>query len=101
MTYGFVHDVPANEEMYREIRARIGDRRPDGLVAHIVMRRDEGLRYVDVWETQADWERFHDERVDPAVSAVLASYGLAHDPSIATFTEFDVVDAWIGSPVSV
>ena len=30
MAYGFVTDVPANEEMYGEIRARLGDERPRG-----------------------------------------------------------------------
>ena len=27
------------------------------------IRRDHGLRYIDVWDTQTDWERFRDERV--------------------------------------
>ena len=101
MAYGFVQDVPANEEMYREIKVRLGEQRPDGLVAHVALRREQGLRYVDVWDSREQWERFREERLEPAVEAVLASYGLPHDHSQVTITEFDVVDAWLGEPAAV
>jgi hypothetical protein len=101
MAYGFVQDVPASEEMYREIKVRLGGQRPEGLVAHVALRREQGLRYVDVWDTREQWERFRAERLEPAVDAVLASYGLPHDHSLVTITEFDVVDAWLGAPAAV
>ena len=101
MAYGFVQDVPANEEMYREIKVRLGEQRPDGLVAHVALRREQGLRYVDVWDSREQWERFREERLEPAVEAVLASYGLPHDHSQVTITEFDVVDAWLGEHAAV
>ena len=94
--YGFIQDVPANEEMYRQIKARLGDQPPKGLVAHVVLTRDGGLRYVDVWETQADWERFRDEQVEPAVDAVLSAVGLPHDHSLVHTEEVTIVDAWLG-----
>ena len=63
MAYGFVQDVPANEEMYRQIRDRLGEDRPDGLVAHKQLGRiatslDDmrealrGLLEVDVYREQ-------------------------------------------------
>ena len=97
--YGFIQDVPANEEMYAQIKARLGDRPPKGLVAHVVLTREGGLRYVDVWETQADWERFRDEEVEPAVEAVLSAIGLPHDHSLVHTEEVTIVDAWLGDPV--
>lgn len=97
--YGFVQDVPANEEMYRQIRARLGEQPPTGLVAHVVLSREGGLRYVDVWETQADWERFRDEEVEPAVDAVLGAIGLPHDHSLVHTEEVTIVDAWLGDRV--
>ena len=97
MAYGFIEDVPANEEMYEQVKARIGEEAPKGLVAHIVVQREGGLRYIDVWDTEADWKRFHDEKVDPAVIEVLASYGITPDPSMVQFEEIDVVDTWLGS----
>ena len=97
--YGFIQDVPANEEMYRQIKARLGDQPPKGLVAHVVLTRDGGLRYIDVWETQADWERFRDEQVEPAVDAVLSAVGLPHDHSLVHTEEVTIVDAWLGDRV--
>ena len=97
--YGFIQDVPANEEMYGQIRSRLGDQPQKGLVAHVVLTMDGGLRYVDVWETQADWERFRDEEVEPAVDAVLSAIGLPHDHSLVHTEEVTIVDAWLGDRV--
>lgn len=96
MSFAFVQDVPANEQIYRQIRAKLGDEAPKGLISHVAFTREGGLRYVDVWETQADWERFQAERAEPAVDEVLASYGIPHDHSMVTFEEIDVIDTWLG-----
>jgi len=97
--YGFIQDVPANEEIYQQIKARLGEQPPKGLVAHVVLSREGGLRYVDVWETQADWERFRDEEVEPAVEAVLSAIGLPHDHSLVHTEEVTIVHAWLGDRV--
>ena len=97
--YGFIQDVPADEEMYRQIKARLGEQPPKGLVVHVVLPREGGLRYVDVWETQADWARFRDEEVEPAVGAVLSAIGLPHDHSLVHTEEVTIVDAWLGDRV--
>jgi hypothetical protein len=97
MSYAFVQDVPANEAVYRQIRDRLGDETPQGLVAHVVIKRDAGLRYVDVWDTRADWERYRDEHVDPAVREVLAGLGIPHDPSQVDHQQVEVIEAWLGS----
>ena len=92
MPYAFIQDVPANEHIYGQVRAKLGDDKPNGLVAHVVIKRDAGLRYLDVWDTQADWERFRDERVDPAVGEVLAGLGIPHDHSMVSFETVEVID---------
>jgi hypothetical protein len=94
MAYAFVQDVPADERLYREIRVELGEDRPDGLVAHLVFKREGGLRYVDLWDSQADWERFRDERAEPAVDRVLGRYGIPHDHSLVTFERLELVDTW-------
>jgi hypothetical protein len=73
MPFSFIRDVPFNEEQYAEIRSEIGDEVPNGLVTHLAIRRDMGLRYIDVWDTEADWERFRDERVSPAVQKMMST----------------------------
>jgi hypothetical protein len=95
MPYAFIQDVPANEEMYREIRAILPVEAPKGLLAHVVMKREGGaLRYLNVWETEADWFRFRDEEVEPAVGKVLASRGIPHDHDMVTSETIDVIDTW-------
>ena len=96
MPYGFMQDVPADEAMYRQIRELLPSEAPKGLVAHLVMERPEGgLRYVDVWDTEADWERFRDEQVEPAVGQVLASFGIPHTHDDVHSHTFEVIDAWV------
>lgn len=97
MSYAFIQDVPADEAMYREIRKRLGDEPPKGLVAHVVIKREGGLRYVDVWDTEADWDRYRWEKVEPAVDGVLGELGIHHDHSLVTLEEIEVIDTWVGS----
>ena len=97
MAFGFIEDVPVDEKLYGEIRARMGDETPDGLIAHIAVKRDGGLRYIDVWESEADWKRFHEATVDPAVVEVLAGYGITPDPARVTFETMDLVETWVPS----
>jgi hypothetical protein len=96
MTYGFIQDVPATLEMYDQIRDGIGDETPPGLISHVAIEREGGLRYVDVWETEEDWERFRQERLEPVVGKVLAAHGLEVDHSQVVFDPVTVLDTWIG-----
>jgi hypothetical protein len=96
MAYGFIQDVPANAEIYQLIKDKLGDSPPPGMIAHLVMAREGGLRYIDVWETEEAWNQFRDERVEPAVSEVLASFGIPHDHSMVVNEPFEVIDAWLG-----
>jgi hypothetical protein len=97
MPHAFIQDVPADEAMYRQIRSGLPADVPKGLISHVVIKRAEGgLRYVDVWETEADWERFRDDHVEPIVTAVLAGHGLPHDHSLVRFEPLDVIEAWVG-----
>jgi hypothetical protein len=89
---------PANEEIYGKVRALLPEDAP-GLQAHIVIKRDGGLRYVDVWDEEASWLAFRDAHVEPAVDEVLASYGIPHDHSMVTTEPIDVIDVWCGRAV--
>jgi hypothetical protein len=96
MTYAFIQDVPANAEIYSMIKAKLSSTTPAGLIAHIVITRDSGLRYVDVWETEESWMRYRDEHVEPAVGEVLASFGFPHDHSMVVTEQVEVIDVWLG-----
>jgi hypothetical protein len=97
MPYAFIQDVPADEGMYAEIRARLGDAPPKGLISHVVVPGESGgLRYIDLWDSAEDWDRFREEQVEPVVGQVLAAHGLPHDHSLVRFEELRPVDVWVG-----
>lgn len=98
--YAFTQDVPATEAMYERIRPRLGDQPPEGLVMHLAVKTATGLRYIDVWNSEADWGRFHDGRVEPAVTAVLAESGVEMDRSQVRFEPQDIVDVWLGAELA-
>ena len=100
MPYAFIQDVPANAEIYSMIKARLGSTTPPGLIAHIVITREAGLRYVDVWETEDAWIQFRDEHVEPAVAEVLAGFGFPHDHSMVVTEQVEVIDVWVGESVA-
>jgi hypothetical protein len=94
MAYAFTLDVPANEELYEEIRAELPETPPAGLLMHLVVPGPIGLRYIDVWEDRGAWEHARDTVLEPAAERVLARHGLPHDESLTKFEELDAVDVW-------
>ena len=97
MPYAFFYDVPANEGMYRQVKEAIGGGQPQGLVVHIVVQTESGLRHIDVWDTKQEWERYRDERVEPAVHKVLTAAGFTEMPPDPPVQEVRVVDVWTGA----
>jgi hypothetical protein len=96
MPYAFIRDVPINDTQYAEVKAAIGDEFPKGLIVHLAVRQEEGLRYIDVWDTEADWDRFRDERVNPAVRAMMAAHGITPPTTPLPQQLLEVIDAWVG-----
>jgi len=96
MTHAFSYEVPANEQMYRQVKEAIGDEQPEGLVVHLVVQAEAGLRHIEVWESKADWDRFHAERVEPAVHQVLTAAGFTEMPPDPPVEDLALVDVWLG-----
>jgi hypothetical protein len=72
MTFAFTQDVPIDAGFYSRIVDGLGEEPPAGLVVHLAVERPEGgLRYVDVWESEADFDRFAEERLHPVVHGLL------------------------------
>lgn len=62
MAYVTVEDVAATWEQYERSLAALVDPAPAGLILHAAGKTDEGYRIVDVWESEAAWERFRSRR---------------------------------------
>lgn len=95
MPFATIQDAPATEEMYQDVRAQLGDETPKGLLAHVALKAEGGLQYIDVWETEADWDRFHAEKLGPAVDAMLTKFGVPRPVTAPARQTPDVVGVWI------
>lgn len=97
MTYAFTQDVPIDAAMYKKIADGLGEEPPKGLIVHIAIERPEGgLRYIDVWETEADCDNFGEERLHPVVHALLAEIFGDETPPEPERTPLSVIHTWCG-----
>lgn len=96
MTYAFTQDVPIDQATYERIVAGLGPELPPGLVCHVAIARPEGgLRYIDVWETEADSETFAETRLHPVVHPMLAAvFGDDKVPDEPERAPIDVIHVW-------
>lgn len=97
MSYACSYEVPATVEMYQQVRRLIGDAKPNGLIAHVVVRSDAGLRHLEVWDSEDQWRDFQENRVEPAVHEVLRAAGFTEMPPEPPTETLDLVDVWLGS----
>jgi hypothetical protein len=70
VTYAYVQDVASSWDQYERITAPLVNPPPKGLVVHLAGPTDEGVRIIDVWESEEAWERFRAERLAPAIAAL-------------------------------
>ena len=95
MTYAFTQDVPIDAAFYKRILDGLGDEPPAGLIVHIAVERPEGgLRYIDVWESEADWDRFGEERLHPVVHGLLSEAFGGRIPPEPSRDPLPVIHAW-------
>jgi hypothetical protein len=95
MTYAFTQDVPIDAAFYGRISDGLGAEPPAGLIVHLALERPEGgLRYIDVWETEADADRFTEERLHPVVHELLHEVFGDDLPAEPERHPVSVVHAW-------
>ena len=98
MAYAFTQDVPIDADTYMRIIDGLGSAPPDGLIVHLAVERAEGgLRYFDVWESEAHWGRFAEERLHPVVHPLLRETFGDQLPPEPEQTPLRVIDAWLGA----
>ena len=92
MPHAFYYDVPGNERIYERVKTEIGDSRPDGLLLHMVVKQGSGLRHINVWESKQEFQRFQQERVQPAVAKVLKEMSVSEQPVPPELQDLELVD---------
>jgi hypothetical protein len=58
-----------------------GDVQPDGAIFHWVAQTDDGILVVDVWESDAQFEKFAKEQIRPYTQQV----GITDEPKMTRF----------------
>ena len=95
MTYAFTQDVPIDAVVYQKVLDRLGDDPPKGMISHVAIERPEGgLRYIDVWESEEDWDRFAEERLHPVVHPILSAAFGDNFPPEPERTPLPVIHVW-------
>ncbi|HEX2784570.1 MAG TPA: hypothetical protein VHN36_13375 [Ilumatobacteraceae bacterium] len=95
MTYAFTQDVPIDAAFYRRITDGLGDDPPKGLIVHLAIERPEGgLRYLDMWESEEDCNRFAEERLHPVVHELLSEIFGDNLPDEPPRTPISVIHHW-------
>lgn len=80
MAVAVISKLPAavDQVMFEKVSEKIGAHQhpPDGLVAHMASQTDTGIEIFDLWESEADFRKFFQERVAPQVQAAAQQMGL-------------------------
>ena len=83
MVYAFTQDVPIDEARYRKIIDELGPEPLAGCLLHLCVRRaDGGLRYIDVWESEAACAAAFEERIHPAVDTAFGGRRPGVEPEV-------------------
>jgi hypothetical protein len=70
VAYAYVQDVASSWDQYERVAGALVDPPPLGLILHIAGPTDEGVRIIDLWESEEAWGRFRAERLAPAIAAL-------------------------------
>jgi hypothetical protein len=67
-----IQEFPATLEQYEAVNAELDSRSnpPEGLIIHTGGQVGDGMRVIDVWESEGAWQQFLNDRLVPAVTKV-------------------------------
>jgi hypothetical protein len=78
-------------EQYEATRELVGWERevPEGAIFHIAFFDDGGFKVVDLWESEEDFQRFADNRLNPGIAQI----GIDGEPKVTFAPAHRVFDA--------
>ena len=93
--FAFTQDVPIDAAFYRRITDGLVETPPHGLLVHLAIERPEGgLRYIDIWESEASFDEFAEGRLHPVVHGLLSELFGEQLPPEPQRTSLSVVHVW-------
>ncbi len=91
MTWGVTVDVPAPVEFYDALHAALLESTGsavEGLLVHVARPTGHGFQVIEVWDSQADYQRYVDERLTPVLTELSGGRATWHGGQ--TETPFEV-----------
>ena len=84
-----IQDFGATADEYDAVNAKVDPKSnpPAGLIIHTGSVTDDGMRVVDVWESEQHFNDFREQRLGPAVHEVMGE-----DPAPPTVQVHEVHD---------
>ncbi len=58
MAYAYVQDVAASWQQYQQVAESLVEPAPAGLILHVAGPTDEGVRIIDVWDSEQAWQAY-------------------------------------------
>lgn len=68
MAYACVQDIASSWTSYENVSSELLEPPPAGLIAHVAGPTDEGVRIIEIWDTEESWEWFRTERLALAIA---------------------------------
>lgn len=104
MAYAFVQTLTGMQDddydrIIEAVREACDGMPPDGLLLHVAGPAEGGYRYLDVWESEEAWSRFHEEVLHPVLGRLGIVGGGPPRITVRQETLGAVRDLW-GSAVS-
>lgn len=98
MSIVMTQEMPgATRELIEQVTAELhlDQGLPTGLQAHTAMEVEGGIRIIDIWETAADYDRFQQDLLGPAMAIVAQRNGMdlgaLPTPTQSIAPAFDIV----------
>ncbi len=93
MAYAFYMDVAIEDSIYGRIQEKLGPQPPQGLIMHLVVKREGGLRYIDVWESEGAYKAAFERDIHPRVHQTFEEIGFQPDSHIQE-QPLEIVHLW-------
>lgn len=68
MRYALVNDLAVSWATYEEVVAPTLSELPEGLIVHAAGPTDEGVRMIDVWQSELAYRAFCEEQLAPLLA---------------------------------
>ena len=75
-----MHWPEVGRDQYEEARRKVNweGEQPDGAVSHVAWFEGDGFHVLDVWDSEADFNRFVEQRLMPVVKEI----GIDGEPNV-------------------